>query len=351
VSRIHEALRRGRPAAAPVVARAAQADAVLAALGYRSGRSSGGRTPLLLASTAVAVLATIVVWLYWPAPTPSLPAVSTPKPLPPARLAGAAPAKTLPPVVVTPPVKVPPAAVPAAAATPAAVTAIAPVSAHSAPRLTTRRPEPMTTPDAEPVPTKEGGRSTAPFSDLQLALYYHRTGDFEQALVHYRRVLQRDELNVEAHNNLGVLYQGKGLYDDASREFQRVIAIDPVYLTAHLNLSAALLGLGRADAAAAEARAVLALDPRRSDALVNLALAQAAAGLPGDAQLSLRRALEIDPHHAAAHYNLAQAYDKAGEARLAADHYRQFLQYAGPEQAVYLADVRARLQALARGTR
>ncbi len=309
---------------------------MLAALGYRSGRSSGGRTPLLLASTAVAVLATIVVWLYWPAPTPSLPAGSTSKPLPSARLVRAAPAKTLPPVVVTPP---------------AAVTAIAPVSARSAPRRTTRRPEPMTPPDAAPVPTIEGEPSAAPFSDLQLALYYHRTGDFEQALMHYRRVLQRDELNVEAHNNLGVLYQGKGLYDDASREFQRVIAIDPVYLTAHLNLSAALLGLGRADAAAAEARAVLALDPRHSDALVNLALAQEAAGQPGDAQLSLRRALEIDPRHAAAHYNLAQAYDKAGETGLAADHYRQFLQYAGPEQAAYLADVRARLQALARGTR
>ena len=45
--------------------------------------------------------------------------------------------------------------------------------------------------------------------DYQLALYYQRTGDFEQALVHYKAALQRDELNLQAHNNLGNLYLGK----------------------------------------------------------------------------------------------------------------------------------------------
>ena len=33
--------------------------------------------------------------------------------------------------------------------------------------------------------------------------------------MHYRAVLQRDELNVEAHNNLGLSYLNKGLLDDA----------------------------------------------------------------------------------------------------------------------------------------
>jgi tetratricopeptide (TPR) repeat protein len=185
--------------------------------------------------------------------------------------------------------------------------------------------------------------------DFQLALYYHRTGEFEQALVEYRKVLHGDELNVEAHNDLGMLYHGKGLYEDAAREFQRVIAIDPSYATAHLNLSAAYLKLGRAEAAATEARRVLALDPRQGGAFVNLALAQDAAGQPRDAELSLRRALEIDPHDPAANYNLAQAYEKAGEAALAIERYRQFLQFAGLEQADYVAAARARLQVLAGG--
>jgi hypothetical protein len=42
---------------------------------------------------------------------------------------------------------------------------------------------------------------------MRLALYHHRAGDFERALIQYRAVLQKDELNAAAHNNLGMLYQ------------------------------------------------------------------------------------------------------------------------------------------------
>jgi Tfp pilus assembly protein PilF len=102
----------------------------------------------------------------------------------------------------------------------------------------------------------------------------------------------------------------------------------------------------RYDESAAEARAALALEPRSQDAYVNLALAQAASGQTGDARASLTRALEIDKHNAAAHYNLALEYEQAGEVALAIDHYREFLKYAGPDQAAYAAEVRSRVQAL-----
>jgi tetratricopeptide (TPR) repeat protein len=97
--------------------------------------------------------------------------------------------------------------------------------------------------------------------------------------MHYKAALQRDETNVEAHNNLGHLYLGRGLFEEAGREFQRVIA--------------------------------------------------------------------IDPRNAAAHYNLARQFEAAGEPAAAIDHYRQFLDYAGPEPSAYAADARVRLAALA----
>ena len=90
--------------------------------------------------------------------------------------------------------------------------------------------------------------------------------DFELALVHYKAVLQRDELNVEAHNNVGNLYMSKSLYDDAVREFRRVVAIEPRYVTAHVNLSAALYQMKKYDEAAVEARAAIRLDARNDDA-------------------------------------------------------------------------------------
>jgi tetratricopeptide (TPR) repeat protein len=116
-----------------------------------------------------------------------------------------------------------------------------------------------------------------------------------------------------------------------------------------VNLSATLLNLGRADAAAVEARTALQLDPKNADAMVNLSLAQKASGQLGDAQGSLRRALEINPRNAAAHYNLARQYEEGGEVSRALEHYRLFIQYAGPEQAAYMADVRTRIAALAKG--
>jgi Tfp pilus assembly protein PilF len=362
VSRIHDALRRGQQRPAPARTpppRTAHADAVLAALGYRSDRPS--RTPVLFGLAAALTLAVVLAWVYWPTFAPSSHTASVGRPVSAPSSPTSAPssptsAPSSPNASVgkqTASVGKPTAPAPIAEAPQPVVKPLASAPASDLPpkggnyRPAPHEPQPSSAPTA-PVATE--GRP-APRDDFQLALYHHRMGEFEQALVQYKKVLQRDELNVEAHNNLGMLYQGKGLYEDAMREFQRVLAIEPSYATAHLNLSAAYLKLGRADAAAVEARAALAIDPRQSDALVNLALAQDAAGQPGDARLMLRRALEITPHHAAAHYNLAQSYERAAEPGLALDHYRQFLQYAGTDQSAYVADARTRMQALGRGNK
>ena len=58
------------------------------------------------------------------------------------------------------------------------------------------------------------------------------------------------------------------------------------------------------------------------------------------------QAIDFDARNAAAHYNLARQYEEAGEAARALEHYRLFLQYAGPEQEPYALDVRARVQTL-----
>ena len=370
----------------PGTRRTGHADAVLSALGYQSERPRAPRDARRWLAGSVAIAAALVVWAYWPgfhrkpaaasagkAPqtqAPPSPAAMTPvtttAPAPPAS-AGGPPAeqlktggsgdgrgaKSAPPAtkIAEPSVSASGDAATKALSSPPAARGTIPAAdrhAIAAPGeslpSTTRRPAGR----AAVLPPAERPKSPAvpAADDFQLALYYQRAGDFEQALLHYRNVLQRDQLNIEAHNNVGILYQGKGLYEDAAREFQRVLAIDQGYLTAHLNLSAAYLKLGRFEASAAEARAALALDPRNSGAMVNLALAQQGAGRPAEADASLRRAIALDPQNAAAHYNLARQYDRIGEVGLALDHYRQFLQYAGPDQATYAPDVRDRVQAL-----
>lgn len=160
-------------------------------------------------------------------------------------------------------------------------------------------------------------------------------------------MLERDELNAEAHNNLGLLYQDKALLDDAVREFQRATFINPRYGRAHSNLGVVLMRQGKLDGAMAEFAVALAIDPRDADALVNLALAQKSARRGDEARTSLLRAITIDPDHAAAHYNLALLYDETDETSRAVEHYRSFLDHAGIEHAHLAADVRVRLDLLA----
>ena len=181
---------------------------------------------------------------------------------------------------------------------------------------------------------------------FKLAVYYQRAGDFENALIHYRAILERNELNAEVHNNLGLLYENKGLTEEAVKEFQRAIFIDQKYVKAHNNLGVALLNRGKIDAAAAEFRAALAADPRSVDAHVNLALALKAGGRREEAQEVLITALSIDSHHPASHYNLALLYEEGGEIAKAIDHYQQFLKYGGVEHADLGPDVRSRIDAL-----
>ena len=69
--------------------------------------------------------------------------------------------------------------------------------------------------------------STPPENHFGLALYYHRMGDFDSALAHYRVLLEQNDASAEVHNNLGLLYEDRGQFDDAIKQFQRAIALDP----------------------------------------------------------------------------------------------------------------------------
>ena len=185
-------------------------------------------------------------------------------------------------------------------------------------------------------------------NDLELALYYHRAGDFPNALQHYRALLERNELNAQAHNNLGLLYQEKNLLQESARELQRAVLIEPRNASTRNNFGVTLLMLGRLDEAAAEFQTALTLDPRNVDALVNLSLARRRAGQLDMAKETLLRALNIAPHNAAAHYNLAQLYDQTNEPARAVEHYRLFLEHAGADHADRGAAVRERIAALSR---
>jgi Tfp pilus assembly protein PilF len=216
------------------------------------------------------------------------------------------------------------------------------------PLIVQARPAAASVRRTPPLASGESAAPPAQANDLDLAIYYHRAGDFENALQHYRALLRRNELDAQAHNNLGLLYQERNLLDESARELQRAIVIEPRNAGTHNNYGVTLLKLGRADEAQAEFTAALALSPRSVDAIVNLALAQRDARQPDIARDTLLRALSIEPRNAAAHYNLAQLYDQTNQTASAVDHYGRFLENAGAEYASRIAAVRIRIEVLSR---
>jgi Tfp pilus assembly protein PilF len=223
-----------------------------------------------------------------------------------------------------------------------------PRTQFTAPTIESRASNPESRPaNAETRIPDPGSRIPVPASQVDhfaLALRYQNLGDFVRAHEHYLNALSENEFNVEARNNLGLLYYSRGMPDNAVDQFRRAIAINAGYIRARGNLAAVLTSAGRVAEARAELRAALALAPRDVDLLVNMALVEKADHRPEQATEILVRALGMSPEHAAAHYNLAVLYEERESLALALDHYNAFLKYAGPEHRSSLTDVQQRVR-------
>ncbi|MDR4509101.1 MAG: glycosyltransferase [Candidatus Brocadiaceae bacterium] len=71
----------------------------------------------------------------------------------------------------------------------------------------------------------------------QLAIFYHDTGDIENASINFQKAADYNPRDASAFNNLGVLQHAKGSIEEAASNFKKAILIDP-------NYTDALYGLG-----------------------------------------------------------------------------------------------------------
>lgn len=94
-----------------------------------------------------------------------------------------------------------------------------------------------------------------------LALALDRSGRLAEAVVEYRRALERNPNHGDALNNLGVAFVRQGQLDLAARQFERLVAADPDNADAHTNLGVVFLTQGARDLASREFKAALSLSP------------------------------------------------------------------------------------------
>ena len=163
-------------------------------------------------------------------------------------------------------------------------------------------------------------------ADLELAARAAaRAGDFEQAIVLYRRIAERRPGSAQPLYQIGVAALEAGDFAQAREALEQAVSRAPANAMAQFHLGVARLRSGQAGQGFASLQASLALAGRDAAALARLGNAAAAAGQLWLAVDALSRAVETDPGLSAAWIGKARAHRARRELDRAAAAYQRAL--------------------------
>ena len=179
-----------------------------------------------------------------------------------------------------------------------------------------------------------------------LALSHQKRGEKEKAMEGYRKIIEMDPMNVEAHINLGVIYKDMGKLEQAVKEFQRVLSMNPQQEKAYNNLGIIFYLQGNLERAIQEFRRVLDINPRNREAYINMGVIYKRRNRIGKAKRMFENALSIDPYSPEAHYNLGLISEESGNIKEAISYYRKFIDLSGSTYPELAAKIKSRLKML-----
>ena len=179
-----------------------------------------------------------------------------------------------------------------------------------------------------------------------IALSHQKGGEKEKAIEGYRKIIEMDPMNVEAHTNLGVIYKDMGKHGQAVKEFQTVLFMNPRHENAHNNLGVVFYLQGNFKKAIQEFREVLDINPRNKEAYINLGVIYKKRNQISKAKRMFEKALSIDLHSSEAHYNLGLISEESGDIKEAISCYRKFIDFSGSTYPELTAKVKSRLEML-----
>ncbi|HEX3560648.1 MAG TPA: tetratricopeptide repeat protein [Pyrinomonadaceae bacterium] len=151
-------------------------------------------------------------------------------------------------------------------------------------------------------------------------------GDSSAARDSFRKALEADPDNVDAHTYLGMLADREGNLREAERHFAAAASTAPFSASARNNYGAILVRLNRPQLAAVQFAASLKLDRDQPNALVNLAQIRFNSGKPEDLRESrelFERAMRVAPDAEIARAVVVIAL-RLGEKEKAAAAYRDY---------------------------
>ncbi|HEX5734504.1 MAG TPA: tetratricopeptide repeat protein [Blastocatellia bacterium] len=156
------------------------------------------------------------------------------------------------------------------------------------------------------------------------ASYYNR-GEYEKAIVAYKRAIEINPDSTEVYYHLGMAYSSLGKYKEAVEAYTRAIRIRPDYAAAYYNLGHAYSNLDRHDKAIKAFRQSIRYEPDNVEAYVALANAYFDSGKEERAVETFEAAISRRPDDPYAYYRLGLVYFPTGLHARAAEAFTQVI--------------------------
>lgn len=148
-----------------------------------------------------------------------------------------------------------------------------------------------------------------------------RLGQSDEALVQYRRAIQRPDPQPATHFNIGNLLFERGNFAEAEKSFAEAVRCAPEMWQARMQLARCVVNLGRWMEARGHYAAVLRQEPENFSAWLEAGNICKRHG-PAEQMLACyRRAVGSDPKRWAGQLSLALALEQTGEVDAAARHF------------------------------
>lgn len=176
---------------------------------------------------------------------------------------------------------------------------------------------------------------------LKRAMQDQETGNLDQALATFIKILESDPDNFDAHMGVGDIYHVKGDFNAAAKTFENARKINPRDFNVNYKLGLMYHLLDRLKDAVQIYLTALSINPESYEANLNLATAylqmdQPALGLP-----YAQKAVKLNPKTMVSHANLGAIYSAVGRYDEAIESYRNAAEWGELETHVVMGLVDA----------
>ncbi|MGE5197428.1 MAG: tetratricopeptide repeat protein, partial [Deltaproteobacteria bacterium] len=135
----------------------------------------------------------------------------------------------------------------------------------------------------------------SPWAHNNMGYAYQSEGNFDGALVEYKKAIELKPNLLDAYNNLGTIYQRIGRSQEAIDTYNTILKIDPAYVKAYNNIGVIYNEMGKTEDAIAVYKKALEINPNYAYGYFNLSTIYFHIGKSEEARVAYNRALEIDP--------------------------------------------------------